>query len=48
MVNLAQVCERYGGGDMRAWRHQLPARPGRCSRAAAKEIVAELRAKDPR
>ena len=48
MVNLAQVCERYGGGGhARVGAISFP--PGQASeaRAAAAEIVAELRAKNP-
>jgi hypothetical protein len=48
MVNLAQVCERYGGGGhARVGAISFP--PGKTeeARAAAAEIVAELRAKNP-
>jgi hypothetical protein len=48
MVNLAQVCERYGGGG-HARVGAISFRPdqGEKARAAAEEIVAELRAHTP-
>ena len=49
MVNLAQVCERYGGGGhARVGAISFPPDQEDAARAAAKKIVAELRAKDPR
>jgi len=49
MVNLAQVCERYGGGGhARVGAISFPPDREDSARAAAAEIVAELRAKDPR
>jgi nanoRNase/pAp phosphatase (c-di-AMP/oligoRNAs hydrolase) len=47
-VNLAQVCERYGGGGhARVGAISFsPDQEGK-ARAAAEEIVAELRAKNP-
>lgn len=49
MVNLAQVCERYGGGGhARVGAISFPPDREDEARAAAQEIVAELRAHDPR
>jgi len=49
MVNLAQVCERYGGGGhARVGAISFPADRADDARKAAAEIVAELRAKNPR
>jgi hypothetical protein len=46
MVNLAQVCERYGGGGhARVGAISFPAEQATEAREAAAEIVAELRAK---
>jgi len=48
MVNLAQVCERYGGGGhARVGAISFPPNQGDRAREAAAEIVAELRAKNP-
>jgi hypothetical protein len=48
MVNLAQVCERYGGGGhARVGAISFPPDQAGQARAAAAEIVAELRAKNP-
>jgi hypothetical protein len=48
MVNLAQVCERYGGGGhARVGAISFPPDKEDQARAAAAEIVAELRAKNP-
>jgi hypothetical protein len=48
MVNLAQVCERYGGGGhARVGAISFPPDQADHARAAAAEIVAELRAKNP-
>jgi hypothetical protein len=48
MVNLAQVCERYGGGGhARVGAISFPPDKADQARAAAAEIVAELRAKNP-
>jgi hypothetical protein len=48
MVNLAQVCERYGGGGhARVGAISFPPDQGDRAREAAAEIVAELRAKNP-
>jgi hypothetical protein len=48
MVNLAQVCERYGGGGhARVGAISFPPDQADKARAAAAEIVAELRAKNP-
>ena len=48
MVNLAQVCERYGGGGhARVGAISFPPDQTDRARAAAAEIVAELRAKNP-
>jgi nanoRNase/pAp phosphatase (c-di-AMP/oligoRNAs hydrolase) len=48
MVNLAAVCERYGGGG-HARVGAISFSPDQADRAriAAAEIVAELRAKNP-
>jgi len=48
MVNLAQVCERYGGGGhARVGAISFPAGQADQARAAAAVIVAELRATNP-
>ncbi len=48
MVNLAAVCERYGGGGhARVGAISFPPDQAERARAAAAEIVAELRAKNP-
>jgi hypothetical protein len=48
MVNLAQVCERYGGGGhARVGAISFPPDHEEEARAAAAEIVAELRARNP-
>jgi hypothetical protein len=48
MVNLAQVCERYGGGGhARVGAISFPPDQADRARAAAAEIVAELRSKNP-
>ena len=48
MVNLAQICERYGGGGhARVGAISFPPDQQETARAAAAEIVAELRAKNP-
>ena len=48
MVNLAQVCERYGGGGhARVGAISFPPDREEQARAAAAEIVAELRQKNP-
>ncbi len=48
MVNLAQVCERYGGGGhARVGAISFPPDQADRARDAAREIVAELRAKNP-
>jgi len=48
MVNLAQVCERYGGGGhARVGAISFPPDREDDARKAAAEIVAELRAKNP-
>jgi len=48
MVNLAQVCERYGGGGhARVGAISFPPDQADKARAAAMEIVAELRANKP-
>ena len=48
MVNLAAVCERYGGGGhARVGAISFPPDQEGRARAAAAEIVAELRAKNP-
>jgi hypothetical protein len=49
MVNLAQVCERYGGGGhARVGAISFSRDQDEAARKAAAEIVAELRAKNPR
>jgi hypothetical protein len=48
MVNLAQICERYGGGGhARVGAISFPPDQADRARTAAGEIVAELRAKNP-
>ena len=48
MVNLASVCERYGGGGhARVGAISFPPDQAEQARKAAAEIVAELRAKNP-
>ncbi len=48
MVNLAQICERYGGGGhARVGAISFPPDQEEKARAAAVEIVAELRAHNP-
>jgi hypothetical protein len=48
MVNLAEVCERYGGGGhARVGAISFPPDQEEKARAAAAEIVAELRSKNP-
>ena len=48
MVNLAEVCERYGGGGhARVGAISFPPDRGEEARKAAAEIVAELRATNP-
>jgi hypothetical protein len=48
MVNLAQICERYGGGGhARVGAISFPPDQGDRARAAAAEIVAELRGRNP-
>ena len=48
MVNLAQICERYGGGGhARVGAISFPPDQEDWARKAAAEIVAELRAKNP-
>ena len=48
MVNLAQVCERYGGGGhARVGAISFPPDQEEKARAAAAEIVAELRTNNP-
>ena len=48
MVNLAQICERYGGGGhARVGAISFPPDQEDKARAAAAEIVAELRSKNP-
>ncbi len=48
MVNLAQICERYGGGGhARVGAISFPPDQADKARLAAGEIVAELRAKNP-
>ncbi len=48
MVNLAEICERYGGGGhARVGAISFPPDQAGQARAAAAEIVAELRAKNP-
>ena len=49
MVNLAQICERYGGGGhARVGAISFPPDKEKEARAAANEIVTELRQKNPR
>lgn len=49
MVNLAKICERYGGGGhARVGAISFPPDKEDQARMAAAEIVAELREKDPR
>ncbi len=48
MVNLAEICERYGGGGhARVGAISFPPDQEEQARAAAREIVAELRARNP-
>jgi hypothetical protein len=48
MVNLAAICERYGGGGhARVGAISFPPDQADRARVAAAEIVAELRAKNP-
>ncbi len=48
MVNLAQICERYGGGGhARVGAISFPLDKGDQARAAAAEILSELRAHNP-
>jgi hypothetical protein len=48
MTNLAQICERYGGGGhARVGAVSFPPGQAEQAREAAAEIVAELRAKNP-
>jgi hypothetical protein len=48
MVNLAQICERYGGGGhARVGAISFPPDQEERARTAAAEIVAELRARNP-
>ena len=48
LVNLAQICERYGGGGhARVGAISFPPDQEEQARVAATEIVAELRAKNP-
>jgi hypothetical protein len=48
MLNLAQICERYGGGGhARVGAISFPPDKEEQARAAAREIVAELRAHNP-
>lgn len=48
MVNLATICERYGGGGhARVGAISFPREKDDLARSAAAEILAELRAKDP-
>jgi nanoRNase/pAp phosphatase (c-di-AMP/oligoRNAs hydrolase) len=48
MINLAAVCERYGGGGhARVGAISFPLDKGDLARAAAAEIIAELRAHNP-
>jgi hypothetical protein len=48
MINLAQICERYGGGGhARVGAISFPPDQGNQARAAAAEIVSELRAHNP-
>jgi hypothetical protein len=49
MTNLAAICERYGGGGhARVGAISFPTERADQAREAAAEIVAELRAKNPR
>jgi hypothetical protein len=48
MINLAQICERYGGGGhARVGAISFPPDQGDRARAAAAEILSELRAHNP-
>lgn len=48
LVNLAQICERYGGGGhARVGAISFPPDKSELAREAAAEIIAELRAKNP-
>lgn len=48
MLNLATICERYGGGGhARVGAISFPPDKSDLARKAAAEIVAELRAHDP-
>ena len=48
MANLAEICERYGGGGhARVGAISFPSDREEKARAAAREIVAELRSKNP-
>jgi nanoRNase/pAp phosphatase (c-di-AMP/oligoRNAs hydrolase) len=48
MTNLAAICERYGGGGhARVGAISFPPDQADDARAAAAEIVAELRTKNP-
>ena len=48
MLNLAQICERYGGGGhARVGAISFPPDKGDLARTAAAEILAELRAYNP-
>jgi nanoRNase/pAp phosphatase (c-di-AMP/oligoRNAs hydrolase) len=48
MVNLAVICERYGGGGhARVGAISFPREKDDLARKAAAEIVAELRAHNP-
>ena len=48
LVNLAAICERYGGGGhARVGAISFPPDQMERAREAAAEIVAELRASDP-
>jgi len=48
MTNLAAICERYGGGGhARVGAISFPPDEDDGARAAAAEIVAELRTKNP-
>ncbi len=49
LLNLASICERYGGGGhARVGAISFPPEEDAAARAAAREIVAELRAHNPR
>ena len=49
LLNLASICERYGGGGhARVGAISFPPEEDATARAAAREIVAELRAHNPR